>query len=148
MDNVAVTAVRTVPYNAVQVGITNKGGKNIHNGLLGQFKKAGVIPKARLAEFKVSEDALLEPGVFRSSKAGKHQALSFLRAPPGDKLSAAHFVPGQYVDVQGRTIGKGSQGGMKRWGFKGLRASHGVSISHRSAGSTGQHQVCQTAPTN
>jgi len=119
LEDVAVTAVRTEPYNAVQVGIKNKKEKNTHNALLGQFRKNHVAPKAKLAEFKVTEDALLQPGT---------------------ELSAAHFVPGQFVDVQGRTIGKGFAGPMKRWGFKGLRASHGVSVSHRSHGSTGQHQ--------
>jgi large subunit ribosomal protein L3 len=78
-----------------------------------------VAPKAKLAEFRVSEDALLEPGT---------------------ALTVEHFVIGQYVDVCGTSIGKGFAGAMKRWGFKGLRASHGVSLSHRSHGSTGNRQ--------
>ena len=77
------------------------------------------MPKAKLAEFRVSEDALLEPGT---------------------ALSVEHFVVGQFVDVCGTSIGKGFAGAMKRWGFKGLRASHGVSVSHRSHGSTGKRQ--------
>jgi large subunit ribosomal protein L3 len=85
----------------------------------GHFAKAGVVPKARLAEFRVSEDALLDAGT---------------------ALSVEHFVVGQFVDVSGTSIGKGFAGAMKRWGFKGLRASHGVSISHRSHGSTGNRQ--------
>jgi large subunit ribosomal protein L3 len=85
----------------------------------GHFAKAQVAPKARLAEFRVAEDALLEVGA---------------------SLSADHFVAGQMVDVQGVTQGKGFQGAMKRWGFGGLRATHGVSVSHRSHGSTGQRQ--------
>ncbi|MGE5932722.1 large ribosomal subunit protein uL3, partial [Klebsiella quasipneumoniae] len=78
-----------------------------------------VEPKAKLAEFRVSEDALLEVGA---------------------TISADHYVAGQIVDIQGVTQGKGFQGGMKRWGFGGLRATHGVSVSHRSLGSTGQRQ--------
>jgi large subunit ribosomal protein L3 len=85
----------------------------------GHFAKAKVTPKARLAEFRVSEDALLEPGT---------------------ALTVDHFVIGQYVDVCGTSIGKGFAGAMKRWGFKGLRASHGVSVAHRSHGSTGNRQ--------
>jgi large subunit ribosomal protein L3 len=85
----------------------------------GHFAKAKVAPKAKLAEFRVREDALLEPGA---------------------ALSVDHFVAGQFVDVCGVSIGKGFAGAMKRWGFRGLRASHGVSVSHRSHGSTGQCQ--------
>ena len=83
------------------------------------FGKASVEPKALVAEFRVSEDMLIEVGA---------------------ELSADHFVPGQKVDIQGTTIGKGFAGGMKRWNFGGLRATHGVSLSHRSLGSTGQRQ--------
>ena len=85
----------------------------------GHFAKAKVTPKAKVIEFRVSDEALV---------------------PPGSKLSVDHFVVGQYVDVSGISIGKGFAGGMKRHGFGGLRASHGVSISHRSHGSTGQCQ--------
>lgn len=85
----------------------------------GHFAKASVEPKRKLVEFRVSEDALLEPGA---------------------ELSAEHFTPGQRVDVAGTSIGKGFAGAMKRWNFGGLRASHGVSISHRAHGSTGQCQ--------
>lgn len=126
-------------YHAVQVGAGIKRAKNVSNQMLGHFNKAGVSPKAIVKEFPVSPDAHL---------------------PVGTTLSAVHFVPGQYVDVQAkscvisvhsvyasadlnmfRSIGKGWAGVMKRWGFSGLAASHGVSVSHRSAGSTGQHQV-------
>ena len=106
-------------YCAVQLGMGKAKVKNVTKPMRGHFAKAGVAPKAKLAEFRVSEDALLEPGT---------------------ALSVEHFVVGQYVDVAGTSIGKGFAGAMKRWGFKGLRASHGVSLSHRSHGSTGQRQ--------
>jgi large subunit ribosomal protein L3 len=106
-------------YTAVQLGIGRAKAKNVTKPMRGHFAKAKVQPKARLAEFRVSEDALLDPGT---------------------SLSVGHFVVGQYVDVCGTSIGKGFAGAMKRWGFKGLRASHGVSISHRSHGSTGNRQ--------
>jgi len=85
----------------------------------GHFAKASVEPKRKLIEFRVSEDALVEAGA---------------------ELSAEHFVPGQKVDVAGITIGKGFAGAMKRWNIGGMRASHGVSVSHRAHGSTGQNQ--------
>jgi large subunit ribosomal protein L3 len=106
-------------YAAVQLGVGRAKAKNVSQPMRGHFAKAKVMPKARLAEFRVSEDALLEPGT---------------------ALAVGHFVVGQYVDVSGTSIGKGFAGAMKRWGFKGLRASHGVSISHRSHGSTGNRQ--------
>lgn len=106
-------------YAAVQLGIGRAKAKNVPKPMRGHFAKAKVTPKAKLAEFRVSEDALLDPGT---------------------SLSVGHFVVGQYVDVCGTSIGKGFAGAMKRWGFRGLRASHGVSISHRSHGSTGQCQ--------
>jgi large subunit ribosomal protein L3 len=93
--------------------------KNVSKAQRGHFAKAKVEPKAKMAEFRVSKDALLEVGA---------------------ELSVAHFVPGQFVDVVGTTIGKGFAGSMKRWNFGGLRATHGVSISHRSHGSTGNRQ--------
>ncbi|KAJ8494929.1 hypothetical protein ONZ45_g13074 [Pleurotus djamor] len=125
LENCQVTAnVRTVRrdhtvYHAVQVAASDKPAKTTTNQMLGHFRKAGVAPKRIVKEFPVTPDALV---------------------PVGTTLSAIHFVPGQYVDVVANSIGKGFQGGMKRWGFKGLRASHGVSISHRSSGSTGAHQ--------
>ena len=85
----------------------------------GQFAVAKVEPKRKVAEFRVSEDALI---------------------PVGAEIQADHFVVGQFVDVTGTSIGKGFAGGMKRWNFGGLRATHGVSISHRSIGSTGGRQ--------
>ena len=92
----------------------------VNKPLLNHFRKYLIPPKRKVTEFKVSNDALL---------------------PSGVDLVAAHFVPGQFVDCQGTTIGKGFQGVMKKWGFKGGRASHGNSLSHRVMGSTGQCQV-------
>jgi large subunit ribosomal protein L3 len=106
-------------YSALQIGFGSAKASRVTTPMRGHFAKAGVVPKARLAEFRVSEDALLDPGT---------------------ALSVEHFVVGQFVDVCGTSIGKGFAGAMKRWGFKGLRASHGVSISHRSHGSTGNRQ--------
>src|SRR5206468_6081530 len=106
-------------YNAVQLGAGSSKAKNLSKPERGHFGKAEVEPKAKLVEFRVDEDALLDVGA---------------------ELTADHFVAGQLVDVQGVTQGKGFAGAMKRWGFKGLRATHGVSVSHRSHGSTGQRQ--------
>jgi large subunit ribosomal protein L3 len=106
-------------YVAVQLGAGTAKAKNVAKPQRGHFGKAEVEPKARVAEFRVAEDALLDVGA---------------------TLSADHFAVGQYVDIQGVTQGKGFAGGMKRWGFGGLRATHGVSVSHRSLGSTGQRQ--------
>jgi large subunit ribosomal protein L3 len=106
-------------YTAVQLGVGTAKTKNVSKPQRGHFSKAKVEPKARLAEFRVSEDALLEVGA---------------------EITAAHFLPGQFVDVVGTSIGKGFAGAMKRHNFSGLRASHGVSVSHRSHGSTGQRQ--------
>jgi large subunit ribosomal protein L3 len=106
-------------YTAVQLGAGVAKAKNVAKPQRGHFGKAEVEPKAIVHEFRVTEDNLLDVGA---------------------ELSADHFVAGQYVDIQGKTQGKGFQGGMKRWGFAGLRATHGVSVSHRSLGSTGQRQ--------
>ena len=106
-------------YAAVQLGVGRAKAKKVTKPMRGHFAKAKVMPKAKLAEFRVSEDALLEPGT---------------------ALTVEHFVIGQFVDVCGTSIGKGFAGAMKRWGFKGLRASHGVSVAHRSHGSTGNRQ--------
>src|SRR3546814_510227 len=106
-------------YVAVQLGAGTAKAKNISKPERGHFAKAEVEPKARVVEFRVSEDALLDVGT---------------------ELSADHFVAGQYVDITGNTQGKGFAGAMKRWNFGGLRATHGVSVSHRSHGSTGQRQ--------
>src|SRR5689334_17030581 len=122
VDNCQVVAVRTEAtdgYTAVQLGVGTAKTKNVSKPLRGHFAKAKVEPKARLAEFRVSEDALLEAGA---------------------EITAGHFLPGQYVDVVGVSIGKGFAGAMKRHNFGGLGASHGVSVSHRSHGSTGQRQ--------
>ena len=106
-------------YTAVQLGAGAKKAKRVTKAERGQFAKANVEPKAKLAEFRVSEDNMIDVGA---------------------ELSAEHFLKGQKVDVTGTSIGKGFAGAMKRWNFGGLRASHGVSISHRSHGSTGQCQ--------
>ena len=122
LDNLQVVAQRTADndgYAAVQLGAGSAKAKNLTKPERGHFGKAQVEPKARLAEFRVADDALLDVGA---------------------TISADHFVAGQLVDVQGTTQGKGFQGAMKRWGFGGMRATHGVSISHRAHGSTGQRQ--------
>ncbi|MBV9219076.1 MAG: 50S ribosomal protein L3 [Methylobacteriaceae bacterium] len=122
VDNCQVVAHRTQEsdgYTALQLGVGAAKVKNVTKPNRGHFAKAKVEPKAKVAEFRVSEDALV---------------------PVGAEITAAHFVAGQYVDVTGTSIGKGFAGGIKRWGFGGLRATHGVSISHRSIGSTGQRQ--------
>ncbi|GES75813.1 mitochondrial 50S ribosomal protein L3 [Rhizophagus clarus] len=107
------------PLVAVQIGCTEKKVKGFTRPLLGHFRKAGVSPKKKLLEFHVTPDAVLSVGT---------------------EIKAAHFVPGQYVDVTAPSIGKGFAGVMKRWNFRGLPASHGTSLTHRSAGSTGQNQ--------
>ena len=106
-------------YTAVALGAGKAKAKNVAKPQRGAFGKAKVEPKAKVVEFRVAEDALLDIGA---------------------TISADHFVAGQYVDISGVTQGKGFAGAMKRWGFKGLRATHGVSVSHRSHGSTGQRQ--------
>ncbi len=122
MKDCQVVAVRTAEkdgYDAVQLGAFKAKPNRVSKPQRGHFAKAKVEPKRRVVEFRVSNDALLEVG---------------------QELSAAHFVAGQFVDVTGTSIGKGFAGAMKRHNFGGLRASHGVSISHRSHGSTGQNQ--------
>ena len=106
-------------YTAVQLGFSNKKSKNISKPLRGFFAKAKTEPKEKVVEFRVSEDAILNVG---------------------DKLGVNHFVAGQKVDVVGVSQGKGFSGAMKRHNFGGMQASHGVSISHRSHGSTGNSQ--------
>src|SRR5687768_15012548 len=106
-------------YTAVALGAGKAKAKNVNKPQRGIFGKAEVELKAKVVEFRVAEDALLDIGA---------------------TITADHFVAGQMVDIQGVTQGKGFAGGMKRWGFGGLRATHGVSVSHRSLGSTGQRQ--------
>jgi len=106
-------------YVALQLGSGARRANNMSKADRGYFGKQKVEPKRKLAEFRVTEDALI---------------------PVGAEITADHFIPGQFVDVCGVTIGKGFAGGMKRWNFAGLRASHGVSISHRSIGGTGGRQ--------
>jgi large subunit ribosomal protein L3 len=122
LDEVRVIARRTADadgYDAVQLGIGRAKPKNVTKANRGHFAKAGVEAPMKVVEFRVGADAALEPGA---------------------KLTAAHFVKGQIVDVTGVSQGKGFAGAMKRWNFAGLEASHGVSISHRSHGSTGNRQ--------
>ncbi|MCA3246607.1 MAG: 50S ribosomal protein L3 [Azospirillum sp.] len=122
LDAVQVVAVRTKEkdgYTAIQLGAGKAKVKNVGKPLRGHFAKAKVEPKRKLVEFRVAADKLLDVGA---------------------ELAADHFVVGQFVDVAGYATGKGFQGVMKRWNFGGLEASHGVSISHRSHGSTGHRQ--------
>ncbi len=122
LDDVRVVAARTVEvdgYAAVQLGYGKAKTKNVTKPMKGHFAKAKVEPAMKLVEFRVSEDAVLETG---------------------SVISPSHFSVGQFVDVAGLTKGKGFAGGMKRWNFAGLEASHGVSVSHRSLGSTGNRQ--------
>ena len=122
VDNCQVVAVRTEDkdgYSAVQLGVGKAKVKNVPKAERERFAQAKVEPKKKLVEFRVSADALLEVGA---------------------ELSVEHFLHGQFVDVTGTSIGKGFAGVMKRHNFGGLRATHGVSVSHRSHGSTGQRQ--------
>ena len=122
LDNVQVVAQRTVEqdgYTAVQLGAGTAKAKNTTQPMRGHFAKASVEPKRKIVEFRVDPANLI--GV-------------------GEEIIAAHYFPGQYVDVSGTSIGKGFAGVMKRHNFGGLRASHGVSVSHRSHGSVGQCQ--------
>ena len=122
MENCQVVAQRTADkdgYTAVQLGAGEAKAKRTTQPMRGHFAKANVAPKRKLAEFRVSQDNLI--GV-------------------GEEITANHYFEGQFVDVAGTSIGKGFAGGMKRHNFGGLRASHGVSVSHRSHGSTGQCQ--------
>ncbi|MEL6680046.1 MAG: 50S ribosomal protein L3 [Pseudomonadota bacterium] len=122
MENCQVVAQRTSEkdgYTAVQLGVGAAKAKNTTQAMRGHFAVAKVEPKRKLAEFRVSQDNLIEVGA---------------------EITADHYLEGQYVDIAGTSIGKGFAGAMKRHNFGGLRASHGVSISHRSHGSTGQCQ--------
>ena len=122
VDNCQVVAVRDQEkdgYTAVQLGVGKAKVKNVSKPMRGHFAKAKLEPKRKLVEFRVEKDGLLEVGA---------------------ELSATHFVPGQFVDVVGTSKGRGFSGVMRRHNFGGLRATHGVSISHRSHGSTGQRQ--------
>jgi large subunit ribosomal protein L3 len=122
VDNCQVVAVRdeeTDGYSAVQLGVGTAKVSRVSKPMRGHFAKANVEPKRKLVEFRVSADALVDVGA---------------------ELVPSHFADGQFVDVTGTSIGKGFAGAMKRHNFAGLRASHGVSISHRSHGSTGQCQ--------
>jgi len=122
LDSLQVVANRTSEkdgYTAVQLGAGTAKVKRVSQAMRGHYAAASVAPKRKLAEFRVTPENLIEVGA---------------------EISAEHFLEGQKVDVSGTSIGKGFQGAMKRWNFGGLRASHGVSISHRSHGSTGQCQ--------
>jgi len=122
LDKLQVVATRTSDlhgYNAVQLGAGTAKAKRTSQAMRGHFAKANVEPKRKVAEFRVAPENLIEIG---------------------EEITADHYFEGQFVDVSGTSIGKGFQGAMKRHNFSGLRASHGVSISHRSHGSTGQCQ--------
>ena len=122
LDGCQVTAQRTQErdgYVALQLGAGAKKAKNTTKAERGHFAKALVEPKHHVAEFRISEDNLIEVG---------------------SEFTADHFLPGQKVDIAGVTVGKGFAGAMKRWNFGGMRATHGVSVSHRAHGSTGQRQ--------
>ncbi len=122
VDNCQVVAHRTMEKNgyvALQVGVGKAKVKNVSAAQRGHFAVAKVEPKKRVEEFRVDEQGII---------------------PVGAEITADHFVAGQFVDVTGTTTGKGFAGGMKRWNFGGLRATHGVSVSHRSIGSTGGRQ--------
>ena len=122
LDGCQVTGQRTKDkdgYVALQLGAGAKKPKNTSKAMRGHFAKAAVEPKRVVAEFRVAEDNLIDVGA---------------------EITADHFLAGQKVDIQGVTVGKGFAGAMKRWNFGGLRATHGVSVSHRSHGSTGQRQ--------
>ncbi len=122
LDACQVVGQRTTEkngYSAVQLGAGAKKAKRVNKADRGQFAKANVEPKAKVVEFRVAEENMIDVGA---------------------ELSAEHFITGQKVDVTGTSIGKGFAGAMKRHNFGGLRATHGVSISHRSHGSTGQCQ--------
>ena len=122
VDNCQVVAQKTNEkhgYTAVQLGVGVAKIKRLSKAERGHFAAAKVEPKRKLQEFRVSPDNTM---------------------PVGSEVTVDHFVAGQFVDVTGTSLGKGFQGGMKRWNFKGLRATHGVSVSHRSIGSTGNRQ--------
>lgn len=141
-----VTQIKTVEtdgYEAVQVATGERRANRVTKAMAGHYAKANVAPGTRLVEFRVAADQVELPAAPQAE------------APEGEEVEAADpqvglqigsqipvnlFEAGQKVDVQGTTIGKGFAGGMKRWGFGGLRATHGVSVSHRSLGSTGQCQ--------
>ncbi|MDF3415993.1 50S ribosomal protein L3 [Sulfitobacter sp. M57] len=122
LDNLQVVAQRTIEkdgYVAVQLGAGTAKAKRTSQAMRGHFAAAKVEPKRKVAEFRIDADAMLDVG---------------------EEIIADHYFAGQYVDVAGTSIGKGFAGAMKRHNFGGLRATHGVSISHRSHGSTGQCQ--------
>jgi large subunit ribosomal protein L3 len=122
LDQCQVVGHRTTDKNgyvALQLGAGSRKVRSVSKAERGNFAIAKVEPKRKLVEFRVSEDGII---------------------PVGAEITADHFVVGQFVDVTGTSIGKGYAGGMKRWNFGGLRASHGVSVSHRSIGSTGGRQ--------
>jgi large subunit ribosomal protein L3 len=122
LEGCQVVAQRTQDkdgYVALQLGAGAKKPKNTSKAMRGHFAKSEVEPKRTLAEFRVTEGNLIDVGA---------------------ELTADHYLPGQKIDVTGTTVGKGFQGAMKRWNFGGMRATHGVSVSHRAHGSTGQRQ--------
>ena len=123
LDSLQVVAQRTNDkdgYTAVQLGAGTAKAKRTTAAMRGHFAAANVAPKRKIAEFRVTPDNLIEIGA---------------------EITADHYLEGQYVDIAGTSIGKGFAGAMKRHNFGGLRASHGVSVSHRSHGSTGSVRI-------
>ena len=141
-----VTQVKTIEtdgYEAVQVSTGERKANRVSKALAGHYAKAKVAPGTRLAEFRVAADSVVLPAAPAAEVAEGEEAEAAeetVGLQVGSEINVNLFEAGQKVDVQGTTIGKGFAGGMKRWGFGGLRATHGVSISHRSLGSTGQCQ--------
>jgi large subunit ribosomal protein L3 len=122
LDQCQVVGHRTMDkngYTALQVGVGRAKVNKVSRAERGRFAVAKVEPKRKLAEFRVEPDGLI---------------------PVGAEITADHFIPGQFVDVTGVSTGKGFAGGMKRWNFRGMRATHGVSVSHRAIGGTGGRQ--------
>lgn len=122
VENCQVVAHRkseTHGYNAMQIGVGSAKVKNVSKAMRGHYAKAEVAPKRKLAEFRIDDDGFVDVGL---------------------ELTVDHFVADQFVDVVGTSVGKGFAGAMKRHNFGGMRATHGVSVSHRALGSTGQCQ--------
>ena len=151
-----VTQIKTLEtdgYEAVQIATGERRANRVSKAMAGHYAKANVVPGTRLAEFRVAADSVELPAApapaveqpAEGEEAEAAETVEELQAEStglqvGSEIPVNLFEAGQKVDVQGTTIGKGFAGGIKRWGFGGLRATHGVSVSHRSLGSTGQCQ--------
>jgi large subunit ribosomal protein L3 len=144
-----VTQVKTIEtdgYEAVQVTSGERRANRVTKAMAGHYAKAKVAPGTRLVEFRVAADSVELPAAPVAAAEGEDADQAETSGEPtvglqvGSQITVNLFEAGQKVDVQGTSIGKGFAGGIKRWGFGGLRATHGVSVSHRSLGSTGQCQ--------